>query len=417
MATPPEHVGLRACALAAARLVRSHLTDIDNFEPLALVPLLLFRSRAQRRGPGIGLAAAVIAVQVVVLAASVGRIDAAPAAGVEGLMAHLLPIEHALLALALVTALPQAWSGRAVAATMACALGGFAVHASYEHARRAGEGWGRPHYEPDVAREAGATHGLLFFDDDEGYELARDPSAVPSHAIEAVRMRGDDHDRLVYDVLGHPPTHRYVSSHGAASVSSWTPNGGDLWRFEAEADYPPPLDALLGPRGAGAGRVAPIEALGTCASDGHALELAPAGSDEASVVLELPIPRGPAGPTKRSWTITPRAFERGSAGAAKLVLLSDLAAPPTASPTASPAAPPTASPAPAKPASAKPAQAPPPPPSQLAEWSWNDAARIPACTDLPAKTIELTAGETRLWLVLTAHGGPVALDRTTLRGH
>jgi hypothetical protein len=303
------------------------------------------------------------------------RSDPAPAAGVEGLLTHLLPLEHALIALALVRAVPREWTGPAVAATLALAFAGFAVHTSHEHARRAGAGWGRPHYEPDLAREAGATHGLLFFDDDEGYELAHDPAALPSHDLEAVRMRGDDHDRLVYDLLGHPPTHRYVFGRGTSSVSSWTPNGGDVWRFEAEADFPPVAasDGSLG-------QVAAIEAPGTCASDSHALALTPTGSADASVTLELPVPRGSAGPAKRSWVVTPRAFQRGSAGAADLVLV------------AAPGGPP------------------------LAQWSWTDAAKMPACNDLSPKTIDLGTTQTRLWLVLTARGGAVALDRTTMRG-
>src|ERR1019366_1950678 len=300
---------------------------------------------------------------------------AAPAAGDEGLLAHVLPIEHALIALALVVAVPRTWSGAATAATLAFALAGFGVHASHEHAKRAAAGWGRPHYEPDVPREAGATHGLLFFDDDDGYELAHDPAALPSHALEAVRMRGDDHDRLVYDLLGHPPAHRYVFSRGVASVSSWTPNGSETWRFEAEADVPPAIAP-----GRAIGQVEAIDAAGTCASDSHALALTPTGAAEASVTIELPVPRGSTGPTKRSWVVTPRAFQRRSAGAADLVLVADAGGPP------------------------------------LAQWSWTDAAKMPACNDLSPKTIDLAAGQTRLWLVLTARGGAVALDRTTMRG-
>ena len=375
----PGTPGAKALALATARLVRSHLTDVDNFEPLALLPLLLLRKTARGAnrpalGPGIGLAVAIVAVQLAVLAAAGRHDDAAPAASVEGLLAHVVPIEHALIALALVIAVPPRWSAPAIAATLAFALAGFGVHASHDHARRAAAGWGRPHYEPDIAREAGATHGILFFDDDEGFELAHDPAALPSHGIEAIRMRGDDHDRLAYDLLGHPPTHRYVVSHGAPAVSSWTPSGGDTWRFEAEADFPPVIapDRSLG-------QVAAIDAPGTCASDNHALGLTPAGAADASATIELPIPRGSSVPTKRSWMVTPRAFQRGGAGAAELALVAALGAAP------------------------------------LAQWSWSDAAKTPICSELSPKTVELASGQTRLWLVLTARGGPVALDRTTLR--
>ena len=77
--------------------------------------------------------------------------------------------------------------------------------------------------------------------------------------------------------------------------------------------------------------------------------------------------------------MTPRALQRGSEGAADLVLVATLDGPP------------------------------------LAEWSWTDAAGSPpTCVELPTKTIEL-GDQTRTWLVLTARGGSVALDRTSLR--
>ena len=39
----------------------------------------------------------------------------------------------------------------------------------------------------------------------------------------------------------------------------------------------------------------------------------------------------------------------------------------------------------------------------------------PTCLDLPAQPVELGGERTRAWLVLRAHGGAVALDKTTLR--
>ena len=184
-------------------------------------------------------------------------------------------------------AFPHAWFGVVATATVALSLAGFAVHTSHEHARMAAAGLGRPHYEPDVAREAGATHGLLFFDDDEGYELAHDPAATASHGIEAVRVRGDDHDRLLFDLLGPPADPPApLGPHRTRACRRGRRTGGDTWRFEAEADYPPV--AVSDPS---VGRAEVVDALGTCASDAHALAVAPAGAAEASVTLELPVPR------------------------------------------------------------------------------------------------------------------------------
>jgi hypothetical protein len=380
----PEPVGFRAYLLAVARLLRAHLTDVENFEPLAFLPLLLLGAPQRKTGGlgrGVRVAVLVIAVQAVVLLLVTHKGDPAPAAGLEGLLVHLLPIEHALIALAFVLALPEGWSGAAAALTIAFALAGFAVHVSHDLVARAAEGLGRPRFEPDVAREGGVTHGLLFFEDEESYEFAADPWALPSHGVEAIRLRGDDHDRLAYDLLGHPQTHRYLFQKGAPVISSWTPSGSDTWRFEAEADYPP----VVAPDPA-VGEVSVLDTPGTCSSDVHVLSLTPVGASpdaEASTTIELPVPRGPNGPTKRTWTVTPRSFQRGGAGAATLTLVDSLAA-------GSPA---------------------------LAEWSWSDGSKSPACSELATKTLELSKGETQLWLVLKARGGAVALDRTTLRGH
>ena len=94
---------------------------------------------------------------------------------------------------------------RATLVAFALTLAGFAVHAADDHER-----WppatsvGRTTSPTWPARRA-SPQGLLFFDDDQGFELAYDPTALASHEMQAVRMRGDDHDRLLYDSLGHPP--------------------------------------------------------------------------------------------------------------------------------------------------------------------------------------------------------------------
>jgi hypothetical protein len=281
------------------------------------------------------------------------------------------------------------------------ALGGFAVHASYEHMRMAISGYGRPRFEPDVPREANVTHGVVFFDDDEGYELANAPGLLASHGMLAARLRGDDHDRLLYDSLGHPAVHRYNLSASGAAVVPWTPpgSGPDMWRFEAEADWPP-----LGVAG-GRADVVEVKDLPTqCVSDGHVLVLTPAGAGagSATAAIELPVPHTPSTAAERhTWNVIPRVLQRapglgGGSGVLSVVL----------GPT------PSAQTAPA------------------AEWTWSDGASAanaanaanaqgvaaaPACVELPAKPVELGGEHSRAWLVLRATGGPVALDKTTLR--
>ncbi|HEY6460719.1 MAG TPA: hypothetical protein VIY73_11230, partial [Polyangiaceae bacterium] len=243
---------------------------------------------------------------------------------------------------------------------------------------------GRPRYEPDLAREANVSHGLLFFDDDQGFELAYDPGVPASHGIQAVRLRNDDHDRLLYDSLGHPAIHRYVATASSASVTFWTPpgNGSDSWRFEAESDWPPV--AVAG------GRVEAFEPSPqvSCLSEAHALLLTPDGpGDDATVTIALPVPRGPTPPDKKTWQIIPRVLQRGTGGKGTLVLVDSLGGPGLA------------------------------PVAPLAEWAWADDAKSPSCLDLPMKMVELGGARTRTWLVLHAKGAAVALDKTTVRGH
>src|SRR5262249_50725428 len=103
------------------------------------------------------------------------------------------------------------------------------------------------------------------------------------------------------------------------------------------------------------------------------------GSGDATVTLALPVPRGATPPERRAWTVVPRAFQRGGTGTATLSLVTELGGP------------------------------------ALADWTWNDATTTPACPELPGRVVELGGDRTRAWLVLRAHGGPVALDKTTLR--
>ena len=362
---PPAPFDPRAAAVTTLHRLRAHLLDVANLEPLALLALI----PVVRGARGARLAALVVVGQLV-LAAPFDAGAVSPGGGAR-LLAAVIPIEHALIALALAR-LFETQLARATMATFALSLAGFGVHASFDHEALAASDLGRPHYEPDAAREASVAHGLLFFEDDQGFELAYDPGVRASHGIQAVRLRGDDHDRLLYDSLGHPPVHRYVATGSTATVSYWSPPGagGDSWRFEAESDWPPA--AVWG------GHPEVLESPGSCASDGRVLLLSPTGED-ASVTLGLPVPRGPTPPERKTWAVTPRVLQRGGKGSATLVLVDTPDGPP------------------------------------LASWSWNDDVATPTCVDLPAQPVELGGERTRAWLVLKAHGGAVALDKTTLR--
>jgi hypothetical protein len=391
---PPLRVG--AALVTTIHRLRAHLLDFDNLEPLALLALVPVLRPPRSRA--VLLAALVVAGQILV-AAPFDESSVAPGTGAR-LLVCAIPIEQALAAIALARLFPMRLANAAVG-TMALALAGFAVHASHDHQRLAASGAGRPHYEPDVVREAGVEYGLLYFEDDQGFELAYDPSVQASHGLLAVRMRGDDHDRLLWDLLGHPPIHKYTLPAAPAASASTAPNapappnpnapkeaptpsvtawtlpaeGTDTWRFEAEADWPPAAQT--------GGRVEVEAGVAPCASDGKVLTLTPT-SATASTTLALPVPRGSTPPEKRTWLVVPRIVQRdkGTAGSAKLSLYASLSDKP------------------------------------LAEWTWESTSKNATCLDLNAQSVELGGPVTRAWLVLSASGGgAVSLDKTTLRAH
>ncbi|MGA7121373.1 MAG: hypothetical protein WBY94_14810 [Polyangiaceae bacterium] len=361
--------GVARLATPVISCLRDHLLDIANLEPLALLALVpLF----VRPGRAVTLTTLVVAAETVVQLAIRGG-PKPPDAGTQ--LVASLPLEHALMAFGVFCLFRRTFASGAVG-TIAAAVAGFALHASHVHQALAASDDGHPRFDPDVVREANVTHGLLFFSDDVGYELAHDPGVVASHGIEAARLRGDDHDRWLFDSLGHPPSHRYVADAATASVPWWSPpSAGEAWRFEAESDWPP----MSGTTGiAEVARVA-----NPCASDGRVLRLTPTGpSVAASVTLALPFPNEPTDSAGTvSWIVTPRVLQAGEGAVGLLRLVEELGQTP------------------------------------LAEWSWNDSAKPASCADLPARTVELAKERARAWLILGAQGGAVMLDKTTiLRG-
>ncbi|MDP9002864.1 MAG: hypothetical protein M3O46_22470, partial [Myxococcota bacterium] len=296
----------------------------------------------------------------------------------------VVPLEHVLMALGIARLFPRALTCGAVGA-LALALAGFAVHASHAHQALAASDLGRPHFEPDVLREANVSHGLLFFDDDSGYELAHDPGVAASHGIEAARMLGDDHDRLLYDLLGHPPVHLYVAAVAGASVAGWaSPNAGsETWHFEAESDWPPVAQA--------GGSSDVFRGANPCASEGRVVRLTPKANSDASAALALPVPQGTA-PSERRWMVAPRILQQGHGGEGALALVTE-----------------SIDSLPSLGSFGQHAEK-----SPLAQWTWDDSGNQSACIDLPPQPVTLGASRTRAWLIVRAHGGPVMLDKTTL---
>ncbi len=419
-------LGIVAALGTTARRLRMHLGDVANLEllaPLVLVPIFARASRAVRA------ATALVVGQI--LAYAPFYFDGNYPGGGARFFADVLPIEHALLALSLALLWPRVAVPPKAHAALGLALIGFAVHAVRGHLALANRDGGRPMFDPEVVARAGVARGLVFVETDHGFNLGHDPRLAAggpnAPGIVVARLRGDDHDRLLDDALGHAGAYVYrfdtagppvpltpfatvgelargplaapLSGAGVATahLDRWLPppaaahDGHDTWRFEAEVDWPP-----LAQTG---GWAEPAWMTGTCASDGRALVLHPEdpGHAASSMRIALPVPRAGV------WSITPRLVRTGTGGQGAVVLT----------------------------ARAR---------GEIARWAWGASpspSRSPApdsrpggggpasvarCEDLPPRDLALDPGDAvsiELSIAPAAPGSPaefaVALDRTTLR--
>jgi hypothetical protein len=279
--------GFLAAAGTTLRRLKMHLVDPVNLEPLALlVPLGAWVARRGVRGRALGLAV------VAQIAAYVPfYFDGNYPAGGARFFCDVLPVEHALAALAVVDLAsrrraPERWA----AGALALALAGFAFRAGFDHAQLRDRDGGRPLFEPAELARAGVTRGLVFVDSDHGFDLAYDPA--PPGDLAFARLRYDALDRLTWEAHGRPPAFRYrfvvPPAGGLASVSvepmvfpppaapaSLLIEGESLW---------PPLDQL------GGWATADFAAL-PCASASRWLALHAAAADApASITVGLPAP-------------------------------------------------------------------------------------------------------------------------------
>ena len=193
--------GLLEAVGTTARRLRMHLLDVANLEPLALlvfVPLARVRGAA-RRSPAV--VAALVLVVGHVLAYAAFYFDGNYPGGGARLFADVLPVEHALLAVAVARMAGARRYLRGAFALVALMLGGFAVHAVFEHIKLADRDGGRPMFEPDVLARANVTAGLVFVETDHGFALGHDPNARIKKGLVVARLHNDDRDRG--EIEGH----------------------------------------------------------------------------------------------------------------------------------------------------------------------------------------------------------------------
>lgn len=288
----PEGHGLRSALITAGRRLHLHLSDVANTEPLwLLVPLGAWLQRRDRR-------VAVIALTplAMLVAYAPFYFDGSYPGGGARFLADGIPVEHAVVAIA-VASIARLSEGaralgelRALAVLAALMALGFAVRTSREHASLRERDGGRPLFEPRVVAAAGVSSGLLLVDGDHAFNLAHDPAARDaSRALVVARARGDDRDRLLWERLGRPRAYRYRMDPWAAppvpaSLQPWSPpHAAAVWRFEGEAEWPPLAQS--------GGYAAPAWlAPGGCVSSGIALGMIRSGDEPMCVTVEVPWP-------------------------------------------------------------------------------------------------------------------------------
>jgi hypothetical protein len=362
---------LLAALGTTVRRLHMHLSDALDAWPVFLmaVPACF---EAARRTPRLRVAWALVGLQV--LAYLPFYFDGDYPGGGARFYADILPIEHALFAVSLASFFPALAFEKKAAVLVGLVAIAFALHASYDHLALAARDGGRPMFEPERLQDAHVESGLLFVDTDHGFNLAHDPSVTdPKHGLVVARLRNDAHDRLLFEQLGRPPTwaYRFGSTATASAEPTLLPftppaadvAGRELWRFEAEVDWPP-----LAQHGAWA---EPTYATGmrqNCPSAGQVLALHP--SPEGDVTIAVPVPR------VGSWSVRPVLLSRPGDGPIALAL-------------------------------------------GPLQWSYardrSDPNDLPQCIELSAQTAELQRGDTPL--VMHVSTGPAAIDRVELLPH
>ncbi len=243
----PHGYGAREALWVTLRRLRAHLRDVANFEALSLALVsALMVARSNRR---VALGAAATLALLIAYAPFYfdGNIDG----GGARMLVDALPIEHAMIAVALAAWRPRAASLYVVAMVVCGALWGASGHravmAMTDHGVR-------------LVRAAGLTRGLLLVDDDHAFATLHDPFANARDGLMVARSRGDATDRVVYERAGRPPTWRLRVTRGRGDLSRWAPTEGE-WRFRGASLWPADEQrkGWIRPRGDGA-----LDVVGDC---------------------------------------------------------------------------------------------------------------------------------------------------------
>ncbi|HWZ91050.1 MAG TPA: hypothetical protein VNW92_19450 [Polyangiaceae bacterium] len=225
--------GVREAAGVTVRRLAIHCIDIANAAPLALLcPIGAWLGRRER-----GARTLFFGSLLVMLAYAPFYFDGSYPGGGARLFADVLPLEHVLLAIALVR-LEWTW------VALPLSLVGFAVHASFSHRSLAERDGGKPMFEANVFARDGVGHGLVFVDTDHGFNLGHEPGQLDAeHHIVVARYHGDAHDRLLWVHLNRPQSYRLTfaldTAQAPLDLLPYAPEGEAAQRWRAAAEWPP----------------------------------------------------------------------------------------------------------------------------------------------------------------------------------
>lgn len=274
----PEGYGPSAALRAFFVRAWVFLTDATNAVPLTL--LAAFAALRHLRTP-LALLAACVVLQA--LAYVPFYFDGNYPGGGARFLCEAIPACQILVARAAVDLRLTRW-------VVPVSLAGFALYAERGHRQLRDREGGRPMFEQQVLSRAGAARGLVFVDTDHGFNLGHDPGVTdPGAGVVVARLRGDAHDRELYERLGRPPTRRYAYDLSGArppELLDFVPPPARPW--EAEAEWPALLER---------GSAYPVHV--PCASAGRALRLLP-----GSVVRFQPPAKGWEGGIELGWAST-----------------------------------------------------------------------------------------------------------------
>ncbi len=236
----PDGFTIAAAIGTTLRRLFLHLGDVTNSEGLTFL-LLAASLRIAKRAQSIRFAWTLVALQIVLYFPFYFDGNY-PAAGGR-LLADVLPIEHALGAVGLALLFVNVPLATRAYAALAVSLLSFAGYAFVPHEVFAASLGGRPMYEPNVVHEAGVVHGVIYVDTDHGFNLSHVPETDPKYGLLSLRLRGDDRDRLAYELFGHPTSRKYVfdtTGKEPPRVEFFIPpSPRGAWRFEIENEWPP----------------------------------------------------------------------------------------------------------------------------------------------------------------------------------